>query len=194
MKYILFICTGNTCRSAMAEGFFNTAAQQDSQLFESYKAFSAGIMAMDGESASSNAISALKEGWNIDISSHKAKALKYEYIKKSCLILTMTKAHKDAAIHLFPGMDSKIYTLKEYAANFANQGLQKMAYSSYGQLEFFDNNKLLEKYNLNYNYDLNYDVPDPYGQSLDFYKYCAQDIKKSIDMIIEYLKLKNSNS
>ena len=70
----------------------------------------------------------------------------------------------------------------------------QMAYSSYGQLEFFDNNKLLEKYNLNYNYDLNYDVPDPYGQSLDFYKYCAQDIKKSIDMIIEYLKLKNSNS
>lgn len=178
----------------MAEGFFNSAIEQDPQLSKSYKAFSAGIMAIDGESASNNAILALKEGWGIDISSHKVKALKYEYIKKSHLILTMTKAHKDAALRLFPGMDSKVYTLKEYAANLPDESSRKGKDTSSRQIRDMDKDDLLKSYNFDFSYDLNFDVPDPYGQSLDFYKHCAQDIKEAIDVIVENLKPENNRN
>lgn len=194
LKYILFICTGNTCRSAMAEGFFNAAVEQDPQLSKTYRAFSAGIMALDGENASSNAILALKEGWGIDISSHKAKALKYEYIKKSFLILTMTKAHKDAALRLFPGMDLKIYTLKEYAANLPGESMTKDVNASSKQIKDTQKDNLLKSYNLDFDYDLSFDIPDPYGHSLDFYKHCAQDIKEAIDVVIQNLKLENDDN
>jgi len=194
LKYILFVCTGNTCRSPMAEGFFNAAVRQDPKLSEAYKAFSAGIMVMDGESASNNAILALKEGWGIDISSHKVKALKYEYIKDADLILTMTKAHKDAALHLFPGMDKKIFTLKEYAAKLAAKDQNKNASSEKtksfdGNKQFFGKEEPSKGYKFDFNYDLTFDIPDPYGKPLDFYKYCAQEIKNAIDIIIENLKL-----
>jgi len=180
----------------MAEGFFNAAVRQDPKLSDAYRAFSAGIMAMDGDSASNNAIMALKEGWGIDISSHKVKTLKYEYIKDADLILTMTKAHKDAALHLFPGMDKKIFTLKEYAANLAAQNLSKCKNNSsektedYDEnLQFYDKNQPFKKYKFDYKYDLEFDIPDPYGKPLDFYKYCAQEIKNAIDTIIENIKL-----
>lgn len=178
----------------MAEGFFNAAIEQDPQLSKNYRAFSAGIMALDGENASNNAILALKENWNIDISSHKAKALKYEYIKKSHLILTMTKAHKDAALRLFPGMDSKIYTLKEYAANLTRESLSEGVHTPSKQVKDDEKDELLRSYNQDFNYDLNFDIPDPFGHSLDFYKRCAQDIKEAIDVVIQRLKIENGGN
>ncbi|HOJ10055.1 MAG TPA: low molecular weight protein arginine phosphatase [Clostridiales bacterium] len=175
MKKILFICTGNTCRSSMAEGFFNDAVGKDSALAESFISFSAGIMAMDGDNASNNAIQAMREGWGIDISFHKAKSIRYEYIKNAYLILTMTQAHKDAILQLFPEINSKVYTLKEYAAETIDSERQK--------------DQLFKNYNFDFNYDFNIDIPDPYGKPLELYKYCAHDIKKAVDLTIERLKL-----
>lgn len=157
----------------MAEGFFNDAVRKDSALAESFISFSAGIMAMDGDNASNNAIQAMKVDWGIDISSHKAKSIKYEYIKNAYLILTMTQAHKDAILQLFPEISSKVYTLKQYAAESIDGKKPK--------------NQLFKNYDFDFNYDFNIDIPDPYGKPLELYKYCAQDIKKAVDLTIERL-------
>lgn len=108
---VLFVCTGNTCRSAMAEGLFNALARSAEKEF---KAKSAGIFAIDGYPASDEAIKALKEDYDIDISGHTSKSINHEDVREADLILTMTESHKHTIIKRYPEYSDKIFTLKEY--------------------------------------------------------------------------------
>lgn len=105
---ILFVCTGNTCRSAMAAALMAKIAEDnDMDVFVE----SAGIYATDGEMASENAILAMKK-YNVDLSNHRSKSITEDLINESDLILTMTMAHKQM---LEAVAGDKIYTLAEYA-------------------------------------------------------------------------------
>ncbi|QNU66676.1 low molecular weight protein arginine phosphatase [Ruminiclostridium herbifermentans] len=110
---VIFVCTGNTCRSCMAEGIFRAVASEEEGKVN-FKAISRGIYAFDGDSASEHSINALKNLWDIDISLHKAKMLSPQDVLQGDLLLTMTRAHRDIIKTKFPDMSSKIFTLKEY--------------------------------------------------------------------------------
>lgn len=112
MKKVLFVCTGNTCRSIMVEGIFNNAVIKEAM--EQFRAYSAGVSAYDGACASKNALSVLKD-WNIDISYHLSKRITAEEVGSAFLILTMTREHKRVLLELFPEARRKTYTLKEFA-------------------------------------------------------------------------------
>ena len=106
-KKILFVCTGNTCRSAMAAAIFNDIAmKRDIDVMIE----SAGLAAPDGEQASLNAVKALAE-MGIDLSYHRAKTLSPELIGIADIILTMTGSHKAVISQYAP---DKVFTLKEY--------------------------------------------------------------------------------
>lgn len=105
---ILFVCTGNTCRSAMAAALFNKIAVQKNL---DVRIESAGIFALDGEPASNEAIIVMQK-YGIDLLGHHAQTINTELIEKSDLILTMTAAHK---MVLEPAASGKVYTLCEYA-------------------------------------------------------------------------------
>ena len=68
---ILFVCTGNTCRSPMAEGIFKKLTQGD----ESISCSSAGMSFCDGDAVSENAVTVCKE-IGVDISGHRSKAIR----------------------------------------------------------------------------------------------------------------------
>ena len=106
-KKILFVCTGNTCRSPMAEAIFNHITQERGICAE---AESAGLFA-DGSSASENSVAVLKE-LNIDIEGRPSRQVTAEMIENADLVLTMSSSHKAALIPL--GGD-KVKTLAEYA-------------------------------------------------------------------------------
>lgn len=110
---IIFVCTGNTCRSCMAEGLMKEALKdlKDSQRIITA---SRGISAFDGEPASGHSIKALKTLWDIDISSHQAKMLSDTEAEQADLILTMTRQHRDIIKRLCPRKKAQIFTLKEY--------------------------------------------------------------------------------
>ncbi|MEE1056179.1 MAG: low molecular weight protein arginine phosphatase [Acutalibacteraceae bacterium] len=94
---ILFICTGNTCRSPMAEGIFKTFIEKDKKL-KNINVSSAGLMATDGENVSENSVIACKE-YNADISEHKAKQITPEMLDKTDLFVCMTMSHAQALMN-----------------------------------------------------------------------------------------------
>lgn len=112
MRRILFVCTGNTCRSSMAEGIFKNLLILEGA--KGIDVYSAGIYALPGSPASTEAVKVLLE-WGIDISDHKAKLLTSDLIRKTDIILTMTNHHKAAILDMDPESKGKVFTLNEFA-------------------------------------------------------------------------------
>ena len=111
---ILFVCTGNTCRSPMAEGLFKKIIEDDFDC--EVNIYSGGMNANDGACANENAVSVLSEEYDVDISGHEAKTVDAQTIADADIILTMTYAHKDMLLYLFGGAaEEKTHTLLEYA-------------------------------------------------------------------------------
>lgn len=105
---ILFVCTGNTCRSPMAAALMNKIAMDEDL---DVRIESAGLFAEEGAPASAEAIVAMKK-YDVDLLGHHAQQINSELIEKSDLILTMTEGQK----MLFSDVaKDKVYTLCEYA-------------------------------------------------------------------------------
>ena len=105
---ILFVCTCNTCRSAMAAAMLNDIAVKNdlNVLIDS-----AGVFAEVGGKAADEAIAAM-ERRGIDLSGHRTKPLTDELIDMADVILVMTEAHKQLVESVAKG---KVHTLLEYA-------------------------------------------------------------------------------
>lgn len=109
---IYFICTGNTCRSPMAEAILRSKA------IEGVIVRSAGVSAVDGLPISSNAKTLIEEaGMPYTPVSNAVTAEELEWAD---LVLTMTTSHKDLLLHLFPEVEKKTFTLKEFATSGDN--------------------------------------------------------------------------
>ena len=139
---ILFVCTGNTCRSPMAEGILREIAKEKGL---EVNISSAGIAALDGSDAAENAVIAM-EKIGIDIKNHKSTILHRELIMNSDLILTMSKNHKDIILSNFPKSKDKVFTLTEYATEEDGDILDPFG----GSLEIYEKTrdeiyKLIEK-------------------------------------------------
>ncbi|MGH7980758.1 MAG: RpiB/LacA/LacB family sugar-phosphate isomerase, partial [Limisphaerales bacterium] len=108
MKTILFICTGNVCRSPMAEGLFRKAARDGG-----FRILSAGLGAVDGQPPTPHSVSAMRE-LGIDISGQRSRALTAEIVRQSDYIFGMTHAHVDTVSLLYPGSADKTFLLREF--------------------------------------------------------------------------------
>jgi len=105
---ILFVCTGNICRSPMAEGYFRDLCKKNKR--NDIDVASAGIFAGDNFSASPEAVKTMSN-YSIDISKHKSRQITEELVRSSELIVVMTKPHKNTILASFNFVSDKVSLL-----------------------------------------------------------------------------------
>jgi len=109
MKTVLFVCTGNICRSPMAEGLFRRALRGRNE----FRVLSAGVGAVDGLPPSEYAVRALRD-LGVDISKQRSRMLTAELVHQADYIFGMTHSHVDAITLLYPQAAEKTFLLREF--------------------------------------------------------------------------------
>jgi glycine hydroxymethyltransferase len=109
MKNVLFVCTGNVCRSPMAEGLFRRllAGRDD------IRVQSAGVSAGRGMPASRHAVQALSVD-GVELADFRSQPLSEELVGQATHIFVMTRDHKRLIELLFPEAAEKTYLLREF--------------------------------------------------------------------------------
>lgn len=141
MLRILFVCTGNTCRSPMAEAILKSKNRSGIDVK------SAGVYAANGIPASEHAQKVLDEQ-KVD-HSHRSSALTNGLVDWATHIFTMTEGHRDIVLSMFPQAKEKTFALKEFAGN-----------------------------------DVDVDIIDPFGGSLELYRRTYKEIYENIESIL----------
>ncbi len=109
---IMFICTGNICRSAMAHVMLEEKAKKQNKNIDVY---SCGVFARNGEKSTYEAIQVLKTIYNVDLTKHRATYIEDSPIEQMDVILCATTSHKKNVLNSYPNLAGKVFTMKEYA-------------------------------------------------------------------------------
>lgn len=108
---ILVVCTGNICRSPIAEGILRGLLEE--RLGEAAPLVaSAGTAGWEGGTATGEAVAAAAE-LGVDIAGHRARELRAEHLRAADLVIAMAEEHVEAAVELEPSVADRVFTLKE---------------------------------------------------------------------------------
>lgn len=172
IRRILLVCTGNTCRSPMAEAMLREMARQRQVELE---VRSAGVAALDGQPISEYAAETLRKR-NVPLPTGGASSLKEDGAGWADLILTMTVRHKQMLLARFPQAAGKTYTLKEYAYWHAtSDGPAAETGGGDGSAAA----AAAEPPDL--------DIADPFGGSLREYEQSADEISRALERVLDRL-------
>lgn len=191
MNRILFVCTGNTCRSPMAEGMMRKILSEEG--LTDIEVRSAGVAAFEGTQLSDHASSVLKsKGCTGPAAS---TFLSQFLVDWADLVLTMTSSHKRHTIQLYPEAIDKVYTLKEYVMDDpqdADKISQMESLITEIQLKQALSEPVTDEERARLMMLENElpqpDILDPFGGSLRQYERCAQEIEECLIKLAAKLK------
>lgn len=123
VKSVLLVCTGNSCRSVMAEGILKKYLKDLGK--DDIEVTSAGVHAIDGVAPSQETIDVMREE-GIDVSGFRSRSLTDARIKKADLILVMAGHHMDDIITRIPEASSKVHMLKQYGSESGSKACEDM--------------------------------------------------------------------
>jgi len=204
MVKVAFICTGNICRSVMAEAFFRQEARSEVEKGE-LEVLSAGLEAEEGMPPLPEVVELLQDR-GLDVSGHRARRVDADIIQDCDLLLTMTLHNSQRLLTLDPRAVHKAFTLKEFVRGASGNGapreggleerLQALK-SGVRQLEGLEapageGDSLrapLQSFFLHYFhlYDHDLSIDDPMGQSPAFLRRCAGEIEENVRALYRLL-------
>ncbi len=111
MKTLLFVCTGNTCRSPMAEALARRALANKA----GWRVISAGLGAVNGQPPSPHAVKAMR-ALGVDISTHRSQMVTNRLVREADIILGLTHGHVEGLAYLFPDAAEKTFVLRDFDA------------------------------------------------------------------------------
>lgn len=170
---ITFVCTGNICRSPMAEGLFRREAELRGAKVE---VRSAGTWGNDGWEASGPAVTVLAE-MEIDLAAHRARTLTAADLGDSDLVVVMTAVHQEDARALAEDAANKVRLLREFA------DIEAEAVAGEGPEERLAS--LLARTRPPYRREM--EVGDPYGLPIQVYRRTAEDIAALVRHLADLL-------
>ena len=116
---IVLVCTGNTCRSPMAEALLRKRLEQAGGRWQHVNVLSAGVAASDGSQASPHAVDVL-DSQGIDLSCHASRPLSDAIMQRADVVLTMTRGHRAAILAAWPEMADRVHTLRHDGGDIAD--------------------------------------------------------------------------
>ncbi len=199
---ILFVCTGNICRSPMAEALFSAKMlQRFPHLFPFVNTGSAGTSAVEGSSATQAAVQAM-DLWGVDLQYHQAAQVTRRTLSEMDLIVVMSREHLLAIERIDRDALSRSFTLKYLAAQ-KDKVLEAVGTDvPIGERELSQRlRRILEtiatergeskrggKRSREHEFeDRAFDIMDPMGGTLEVYLMVAEEIDRALDALIEML-------
>lgn len=118
LPYVTFVCTGNICRSPMAEKLLEAALQKDAELKDRFCVVSAGTGAYDGGPASQHSVDAVAER-GLDLSTHRSQRMTRTLMDRSVAVFCMTEGHRRQLRQAFPESTTPLLLIGELMAEGA---------------------------------------------------------------------------
>lgn len=124
----LFVCSGNTCRSVMAQGFFLKRWEESGKQEARVEVCSAGMETVNGLRATKEALDVLRDE-GVELAHHRSRKINDLLVQKADYIFTMTRRQKEVLLEHFPAARGKVWMLSE----FADPGNQKEISDPFGR-------------------------------------------------------------
>jgi protein-tyrosine-phosphatase len=113
LGHILVLCTGNICRSPMAEGLLKHALAGQPEPLRTLKVISAGVSTRPGELVSENSVIALKKA-GIDISGQRSCSVTQEMLDDALAVFGMTESHRSIIQYRATPVPKHLYLFREF--------------------------------------------------------------------------------
>ena len=186
---VLFVCTGNICRSPAAERLFRARSMPEVLL----EVTSAGTSGLTGHPIDGPTARALLE-LGIDPDGHRARRMDRDMLRSSDLVLTADIEHRSEVLHTEPSMLAKTFTLREFARLAweapeakpvgvpTDEGLRVRVAAIARQRGLTRRARPGE-----------YDIADPYGKSLEIARAAVAQISQRVDIAVKELGLRRTD-
>jgi protein-tyrosine phosphatase len=179
---ILVVCTGNICRSPLAEAFL---ADRAGRLLDTeVRVRSAGTWGREGNRATAETVVAGRER-GMDVEAHRARPLSADLIDRADLILGLTTEHRDEVVRIAPEASSRTFTLKELATLLPAVETRAADAEATVRARIAEADRVRRETREAIAGDL--DVQDPLGLGQDVYRAIAWEIEEAVDRLVRGL-------